>query len=345
MADHHDDGAPPARRVVPAPPVTVYGLEVGLLDVGRFVALNGYADACRRLPFLSRAFHREEDYVVACKLVRYGGKQRTRLMSLARAGDSKRVALLLKVGAKVDAKDTRGSTALHCASEAGHATIVRQLLDKGADANVVDRDNETPLTLAIPGDYGSIVHLLLDKGADVNAHVLVQDDNDEDGEMTNRDTPLMEAVGDFETSHTDIVHDLLKHGASINAEGYQGRTPLHSACFGADESFVRLFLDRGADPRALAKDGYTPLHAASNRGREAHVRLLLDKGADINAPTDYGRTPLHSACEWDNKAVVRLLLGRGADVNAKTKGGQTPLSAARNHKDIIALLTEAGAKA
>jgi hypothetical protein len=83
----------------------VSGLEVGLLDVGRFVALNGYAHECRLLPFLSRSFRREEDFLVACKHVRYGGKQRTRLMSLAGGGDVDRVTLLLKVGADVEARE------------------------------------------------------------------------------------------------------------------------------------------------------------------------------------------------------------------------------------------------
>jgi hypothetical protein len=44
----------------PAPPaVFVCGLEVGLLDAGRLVALNGYAHEFRRLPFVSRVFRRE----------------------------------------------------------------------------------------------------------------------------------------------------------------------------------------------------------------------------------------------------------------------------------------------
>jgi ankyrin repeat protein len=280
MADHHhedDDGAlqpPPALR--PAPPVTVYGLEVGLLDVGRFVALNGYADACRLLPFLSRSFHREEDYVVACKHVKYGGKQRTRLMSLARAGDDKRVSLLLKVGADVDARDTRGSTALHIASSKGHAPVVRRLLDKGmdvegtdvhgytplhiasyegqasvvyallakgADASAVDKWGYTSLSLAIRAGRTAVVSLLLEAGVDPNGREIT--DNRGEDDVTNVSIPLMEAAGDFKTSRAPIVHLLLRHGANVNAEGSLGCTPLHSASWGSDESLFRLFLDLG----------------------------------------------------------------------------------------------------
>jgi hypothetical protein len=114
---------PPARR--PAPPLTVYGLEVGLLDVGRFVALNGYAEECKRLPFVSPDFAREEDFVVALKNVTYGPYERTRFHALERKGDGPKVRLLLKVGADVDAWTTEGETPLHFASEEGRTVRER----------------------------------------------------------------------------------------------------------------------------------------------------------------------------------------------------------------------------
>jgi ankyrin repeat protein len=158
----------------PAPPARPYrlpvsGLEVRLLDVGRFVALNGYAHECRLLPFLSRAFRREADFLVACKHVRYGPKQRTRLMSVARAGDVERVALLLKVRADVEARDARGWRPLHVASGWGREAVVRQLLERGADVRAATTGGATPLHLASLGGHESIVRLLLDRGADVDA--------------------------------------------------------------------------------------------------------------------------------------------------------------------------------
>jgi ankyrin repeat protein len=115
--------------------VSVCGLIVGLLDVGRVVALNGYADACKLLPFLSRDFLREDDFLIATKHVRYGPKKRTRLMSLARKGDEVRVARLLRVIADIEARDAKQWRPLHLASKAGHAPVVRFLHNNnGADA-------------------------------------------------------------------------------------------------------------------------------------------------------------------------------------------------------------------
>jgi hypothetical protein len=110
--DGGDDGAPPAQRARPdddpPAPVFVCGLEVGLLDVGRVVALNGFAEACKRLAFVASSFYLERDLLMATKRVRYGGKRRTRLMGLARKGDVERVSFLLKVGAEVDAREGWG---------------------------------------------------------------------------------------------------------------------------------------------------------------------------------------------------------------------------------------------
>jgi hypothetical protein len=93
--DHDGDDAapsPPAQRARPddPPAVSVCGLEVGLLDVGRVVALNGYADECGRLAFVSSSFYLEWDLLMATKRVRYGRKKRTRLKSLSRTGDVER---------------------------------------------------------------------------------------------------------------------------------------------------------------------------------------------------------------------------------------------------------------
>jgi hypothetical protein len=146
--DGGDGDRAPTQRDRPDDPPAVYvcGLEVGLLDVGRVVTLNGYAEACKRLAFVSSAFYLERDLLMATKRVRYGRWQRTRLMGLSRTGDVERVSfLLLKVHAEVDAADAGGRTSPYLASEEGRDVTVRLLLDRGADVGARTTRGWTPL--------------------------------------------------------------------------------------------------------------------------------------------------------------------------------------------------------
>jgi ankyrin repeat protein len=276
--DDRDDGAPPAQRARPDdPPAPVYvcGLEVGLLDVGRVVALNGYPEACRRLAFVSSGFYLERDLLMATKRVRYGGKQRTRLMSLSRTGDVERVSFLLKVHAEVDADDAWGWMSLQIASMYGHESVVRLLLDKGADVGARTALGLTSLNLI--GGYTAL--------------------------------RLASLYG-----HESVVRVLLDKGAVISAADDGGQTALHLASQSGHEAVVRLLLDGGADVGARATEGYTALHDASRNGHESVVRLLLDKGADVSATTAKGETALRLASEGHHEAVVALLREAGGAV-------------------------------
>jgi ankyrin repeat protein len=225
--DDRDDGAPPAQRARPDDPPAVYvcGLEVGLLDVGRVVALNGYPEACRRLAFVSCSFYLERDLLMATKRVRYGRRQRTRLMSLSRKGDVERVSFLLKVNAEVNAADAGGYTALHWASREGHASIVRLLLDRGADVGARTAGDSTPLHLASERDHASVVRLLLDGGADMGARSILGS------------TPLHWASS---CGQAAVVRLLLDRGADVGAADYDRKTPLHWANWGGQAAVNRL---------------------------------------------------------------------------------------------------------
>ena len=96
----------------------------------------------------------------------------TTLMSLAlgaRAADSSAVApmarQLVERGAKVNAQDTRGSTALMFAVLSGHQALVQQLLELKSDPNVVTDRGETALSLARRRQRDDLVNLLLANGA------------------------------------------------------------------------------------------------------------------------------------------------------------------------------------
>ncbi len=74
--------------------------------------------------------------------------------------------LLLDAGADPNAKDVRGSTALHLASAGGLASeTLELLLEHGARVNTRDRAGETPLGAARAAGQRGTIEFLESRGA------------------------------------------------------------------------------------------------------------------------------------------------------------------------------------
>lgn len=82
--------------------------------------------------------------------------------------DSEAARFLVDHGAKIEARDNRGFTALVIASGNGNMPVVALLLDRGADINARTNDGATALTQAAGHGHEQIVSLLVDRGADIN---------------------------------------------------------------------------------------------------------------------------------------------------------------------------------
>jgi len=276
------------------------------------------------------------------------------------------VALLLKLGADVDAPDNDRITPLLCALKSNYFSSAAQvLLERGASVNVRDKDGQTPLHLASRHDYSDVVALLLKLGADVDAL-----DND-------RITPLLCALKFLYIGNAPQV--LLEHGASVHVRDKDGQTALHLALRRGFSNMVALLLQSGADidaqdnddmtpllyvvthPNLAAttqlllehgasvhlrnKDGLTPLHFAVGYDRPDEVALLLQFGAPVDALDNYNRTPLHVLAFSRSGTTAPLLLQHGASVHTRSKNGQTPLHFASRYSppDVVALLLKSGA--
>jgi ankyrin repeat protein len=92
----------------------------------------------------------------------------------AKSGDAEKLRVLLEADPNViHARDTDGSTALHCATWKGHQAVVAFLLSAGADVNIHSNNEHwgtTPLHAAAHANQGAIAQMLIDHGADVHAH-------------------------------------------------------------------------------------------------------------------------------------------------------------------------------
>ncbi len=142
------------------------------------------------------------------------------LISAACDGNVNRVMNLLALGAKVNATDGRGYSALIDVEACkGHddptrVQLVELLIAKGAEVNLRSSDGTTALMYAAGNGDTQAVNALLRNGATVNAA-------DNDGE-----TALMKAAAS--SCNEETVRALLGAGADLSARDHKGRNALDS---------------------------------------------------------------------------------------------------------------------
>jgi ankyrin repeat protein len=86
-------------------------------------------------------------------------------MSVAGAENPDMLRALIDAGAKVNARNEEGETALMLAARSGATSSVKVLITAGADLNIKDNKGHTALQLTQENDTPDIVQLLQAYGA------------------------------------------------------------------------------------------------------------------------------------------------------------------------------------
>lgn len=146
----------------------------------------------------------------------------------------------------------------------------------------------------------------------------------------------------------DVLAEIERNPALLEAHSSDGWTPLHLAAFFGHPELAAALLNRGADIEARSTNSMknTPLHAAAAGGHAAVVEMLAKRGADVNARQEGGWTALHAAAQAGNREMVELLLANGADVQARAGNHQSALDLAlsKGHQNVAELLEQLGAR-
>ena len=152
--------------------------------------------------------------------------------------------MLLRFGAKLDAGTVEGDTALSCAITGSHVDAVRLLLQKGCKTDLMRKDKASPLLLAVFTDKEvELVRELVTSGVHVDGTV--------------RGRPLHAAVS---MKKMEVVEELVKLGADVNAKDLRGENALSYAVNIQDAQVVSWLITKGADVNTTNRLMATPLH-------------------------------------------------------------------------------------
>ncbi|CAB1336564.1 unnamed protein product [Coregonus sp. 'balchen'] len=253
-------------------------------------------------------------------------QEQTPLMLAILGGHTDCVHLLLEKGAWPDAKDKRGSTALHRGAVLGRDDCVTAMLDHKASALCRDGQGRTPLHYAASRGHTDILASLL--RAAMRSNPL-------DSLLDQEETPLHAAACAEDVAGLQLV---LRHGAEINAVDHTGRSALMVAADNGQSGTVAILLHRAkADLTLLDDNGNTALHLACSKAHEMCALLILGEIHNptlINATNAALQMPLHLAARNGLATVVQALLSRGATVLAVDEEGHTPALACAPNKDV-----------
>jgi uncharacterized protein len=199
----------------------------------------------------------------------------------------------------VNACDSAGLTALHCAIMKDRAKVVKLLLAHGADANLATAAGLTPLCGAAVRGCVPIVKLLLAAGADTAA-------------LSTADIPssLFAAA---HGGHAEVLKLLLARGAA--AAHLNGAVTTCECCGPVtalqrctDLACLKLLLAAGADVHAVTSRGNTALHVAAKHKHPAPaICMLIKAGTSLTAVNSSGLTAAELALACGNTLGAALL--------------------------------------
>uniref|UniRef100_UPI00358ED4B9 transient receptor potential cation channel subfamily A member 1 n=1 Tax=Myxine glutinosa TaxID=7769 RepID=UPI00358ED4B9 len=247
----------------------------------------------------------------------------------------------LQNGARVDIKQSDGSTPVHLACTQGSISVVKMMFDFADftrhSLHIRDSEHQTPLHKAAMFDHSDIVEYLLNEGAEIDSV---------DSDLR---TPFLIATSRGSWKSANV---LLKRGANIHLFDSKGRNFLHFAVSftGGLEQFDTEVMQR-EDVRKLLNstdhDGCTPLHCASKQDLPETLTSLLLLQASMEIKTNSNKSPLHFAAEYGRwNTCLRLLQGLEGMrlINEADGDGMTPmhLAALNGHTRVVQLLLGKG---
>ncbi len=189
------------------------------------------------------------------------------LLQAAEVGDANAVAIALRAGANIEARDAHDRTALLLAATYDQVPVANVLVAMGASPNALDDRHDTPWL--VTGVTGSVAMLeaLLPANPDLK--------------IRNRFGGLS-PIPASERGHIDYVRRVVLTGVDLNHVNDLGWTALLEAVILGDggpnhQEVVQILLAAGADRDIADRAGVSALQHAEQRGQNEVARLLRQR--------------------------------------------------------------------
>ncbi|KAH0594693.1 hypothetical protein MHUMG1_07527 [Metarhizium humberi] len=190
-------------------------------------------------------------------------------------------------------------TPLIVAAEKGDVEVCTLLLTAGANPN------------AGGGDYSLPLHTALWKGNEKLVKLLMKYKADPNGMSRPFGTPLHVVCSgseDAKSQRLGLVELLLGQDAKIDAQDYEGRTPIMIATIYKQESIIDLLLRSGANLDIVDCLGSSALHLAVRVSSDKIIQRLLEAGANADINDKCGRGLLYLAFLCGRTQLVDTVL-------------------------------------
>ncbi|MFL6165891.1 MAG: ankyrin repeat domain-containing protein [Ornithinibacter sp.] len=249
----------------PAEVSTVQVLVAGGVELGRPSVTEGLTPLQMAR---ERGYRTLERVLTAADRHRPSADPDAALLAAAGAGDADAVALALRDGAQLEARDGSGRTALLLASAGDHLEAARVLVAMGADPDALDDQHDTPWL--VTGVTGSVEMLeaLLPASPDLG--------------VVNRFGGVS-VIPASERGHVEYVRRVVTTGIDVNHVNSLGWSALLEAVILGDggarhQEIVRILLAAGADPSIGDRDGVTAREHADRLGFGEIAAILRSAG-------------------------------------------------------------------
>lgn len=267
---------------------------------------------------------------------------RTYIFWAAARGNLPVVEYLIKKGAKLDLRDSHGSTVFGFASGGGAANIpvFEALIKGGGDIKQKNQEGASLLLTGIANDKDfALTNYLVSKGLSLQ-------DTDAGGNTAfnyaarSGNIELMKTLLQKGVKYTDNAMIMASQGGRGGGNGLpvfqyleslnikaatvnkNGENALHYLARRPNQQeLIKYFISKGASLKQADNEGNTPLMNAAAGNRDTATLALLLPGVNINQPNKKGVTALALAVRSNIPEIVQFLVRNGADVKVTDATG------------------------